>query len=131
MLILQIHYDLGAYHFLQERYEDGYSHFAEAYKLMSELGPQSEYCQVNIDKLKGYYNSCASLCGRSTPLEKRSLYDRFLYSVGNGYQVWILPFFSLYLSTSPLNYHFTEYINHYSNTNYLLYEWNSELLHQK
>lgn len=82
----QIHYDLGAYHFLQERYEDGYSHFAEAYKLMSELGPQPEYCQVNIDKLKGYYSSCASLCGRSTPLEKRSLYDRFLYSMGNGYQ---------------------------------------------
>ncbi|XP_063860664.1 LOW QUALITY PROTEIN: uncharacterized protein LOC135100977 [Scylla paramamosain] len=82
----RIHYDLGAYHFLQERYEDGYSHFAEAYKLMSELGPQPEYCQVNIDKLKGYYSSCASLCGRSTPLEKRSLYDRFLYSLGNGYQ---------------------------------------------
>ncbi|KAK8407265.1 hypothetical protein O3P69_002074 [Scylla paramamosain] len=86
----QIHYDLGAYHFLQERYEDGYSHFAEAYKLMSELGPQPEYCQVNIDKLKGYYSSCASLCGRSTPLEKRSLYDRFLYSLGNGYQVQTL-----------------------------------------
>lgn len=108
VLSLQIHYDLGAYHFLQERYEDAYSHFAEAYKLMSELGPQPEYCQVNIDKLKGYYNSCASLCGRSTPLEKRSLYDRFLYSVGNGYQVSI----SMYIPTTSLNFCITKGMFH-------------------
>lgn len=82
----QIHYDLGAYHYLKERFEDAYSHFSEAHKLMSELGPQPEYCQVNIDKLKGYYNSCASLCGRSTPVDKRSLYDRFLYTRDTGYQ---------------------------------------------
>lgn len=84
---LQIHYDLGAYHFLQERYEDAYSHFAEACKLFPELGSHPEYCTVNKSKLNGYYNSCASLCGRSTPVEQRPLYDRFQYSVGNGYLV--------------------------------------------
>ncbi|KAK4303799.1 hypothetical protein Pmani_024217 [Petrolisthes manimaculis] len=82
----QIHFDLGAYHFLQERYEDAFSHFSEAHKLLSEIGCQPEYCQVNEAHLKGYYTSCASLCGRSTPLDQRSLYDRFLHSLGNGYQ---------------------------------------------
>lgn len=101
---LQIHYDLGAYHYLKERFEDAYSHFSEAHKLMSELGPHPEYCQVNIDKLKGYYNSCASLCGRSTPLDKRSLYDRFLYSRGTGYQVRVVPlsFLSCLLALSKI-----------------------------
>lgn len=96
---LQIHYDLGAYHYLKERFEDAYSHFSEAHKLMSELGPQPEYCQVNIDKLKGYYNSCASLCGRSTPVDKRSLYDRFLYTRDTGYQVRVAPLLSCPLSS--------------------------------
>lgn len=82
----QIHYDLGAYHFLQERYEDAYSHFSEACKLLPELGSHAEYCQMNESKLRGYYKSCASLCSQSTPLEQRSLYDRFLYSLGNEYQ---------------------------------------------
>lgn len=84
---LQIHCDLAAYHYLQERYEDAYSHFSEAKKLMDDIGTNPEYCQVNKSKLSGYYNSCASLCGRATPVEKRSLYDRFLYSIGNGYHV--------------------------------------------
>lgn len=82
----QIHYDLGAYHFLQERYEDAYSHFSEALKLLPELGSTPEYCQVNESKLRGYYNSCASLCGRTTPVEKRSLYDRFSHALSNRYQ---------------------------------------------
>ncbi|XP_042208112.1 integrator complex subunit 8-like [Homarus americanus] len=82
----QIHCDLGAYHFLQERYEDAFSHFSEACKLLPEIGSHPEYCQVNESKLRGYYKSCASLCGRSTPPEQRSLYDRFLYSASNGYQ---------------------------------------------
>lgn len=81
----QIHYDLGAYHFLQERYEDAYSHFAEACKLFPELGSHPEYCSVSKSKLNGYYNSCASLCGRSTPVDQRPIYDRFQYSIGNGY----------------------------------------------
>ncbi|XP_045613669.1 integrator complex subunit 8 isoform X2 [Procambarus clarkii] len=82
----QIHYDLGAYHFLQERYEDAYSHFSEACKLLPELGSHPDYCQVNEGKLRGYYKSCASLCSQSTPLEQRSLYDRFLHSSCSGFQ---------------------------------------------
>ncbi|CAL4072953.1 unnamed protein product, partial [Meganyctiphanes norvegica] len=82
----QIHYDLGSYHFLQERYEDAFSHFSEAVKLFSELGSNPEYCNVNEAKLQGYYNSCASMCGRKTPVEQRSLYDRFNFALKNRYQ---------------------------------------------
>ncbi|XP_064090172.1 integrator complex subunit 8-like [Macrobrachium nipponense] len=82
----QIHYDLGTFHFLQEKHEDAYSHFSEALKLMAEVGPHPDYCHVNEAKLKGYYNSCAALCGRSTPVEQRSLYDRFMYAMSNNFQ---------------------------------------------
>ncbi|KAK7083344.1 hypothetical protein SK128_000608, partial [Halocaridina rubra] len=53
---------------------------------MPELGSLPEYCRVNESKLKGYYASCAALCGRSTPVEKRSLYDRFMHATANNFQ---------------------------------------------
>nr|XP_053634406.1 LOW QUALITY PROTEIN: uncharacterized protein LOC128689966 [Cherax quadricarinatus] len=84
----QVGFNVGCYHFLPgENMKMHNSHFSEACKLLPELGSHAEYCQMNESKLRGYYKSCASLCSQSTPLEQRSLYDRFLYSLGNEYQV--------------------------------------------
>ena len=72
-----------------ERYSEAFHHFTEALNIFPEISSSADFCCVNEKKLKGYYASCASVCGRKTPVQKRSLYDQFNHSIANNYEVSI------------------------------------------
>lgn len=76
----QVHYDLGLFYFVTERYSDALHHFTQATTLFAEVPPQSEHCRVSEAALRAYTSSCSAVCGRSTPLARRTLLDRFTHT---------------------------------------------------
>ncbi|KAB7506085.1 Integrator complex subunit 8 [Armadillidium nasatum] len=86
VIITKIHFDLGNFHFLQERFSEALHHFTEAQQLIPELGSSPEFCHLEEEKLRGFYRSCSTICGRATPVAKRSLYDRFIHCLSNNFE---------------------------------------------
>ena len=64
-----------------ERYTDAFHHFSEAMSIFKEVGINADFCTVIEKKLMGYHASCAAICGRTTPVQKRSLYDQYNHSI--------------------------------------------------
>uniref|UniRef100_A0A6A7G013 Integrator complex subunit 8-like n=2 Tax=Hirondellea gigas TaxID=1518452 RepID=A0A6A7G013_9CRUS len=76
----QVHYDLGLFYFVTERYSDANHHFTQAKELFAGLPEKTDHCSVCPSKLRAYNNSCSAICGRSTPLLQRTLLDRFTHA---------------------------------------------------
>ncbi|KAA0196986.1 hypothetical protein HAZT_HAZT001196 [Hyalella azteca] len=76
----QVHYDLGLFHFVTERYNDAFHHFTQATSIFSNLPANPVHCRVVASTLAAYQSCCSAICGRSTPVPQRTMLERFMHA---------------------------------------------------
>ncbi|XP_035217929.1 integrator complex subunit 8-like isoform X2 [Stegodyphus dumicola] len=83
-VICQVSYDLGRFYFFQEKYRKASEHFIRASDLYSKL-KTPVFCQLNVSKLKGFYDACAHILGYQTSDSSTPLKETLQTSVKEGH----------------------------------------------
>ncbi|KAK6184710.1 hypothetical protein SNE40_007123 [Patella caerulea] len=81
----QLSFDLGVVYFHQSVYTEAFEMFKQAQKMHTKL-KDPVYCKLDVDRLRGYLTSCASLLGITMDAHQPTLFEQVEVSRKNNYK---------------------------------------------
>ncbi|KAL8569201.1 hypothetical protein ACOMHN_051881 [Nucella lapillus] len=74
-IVCQMSFDLGSLYFFDREYRKAFEKFRTCKQILNQL-TDTEYCNISVDRLRGYLTSCSSLLGVTMEGHTPSLFDR-------------------------------------------------------
>nr|KAG5712950.1 hypothetical protein BaRGS_021744 [Batillaria attramentaria] len=74
-VVCQIAFDLGSLYFYQGEYRKAFEKFRTCKQILNKLEKQV-YCNISMDRLRGYLTSCSSLLGVTMETQAPSLFEK-------------------------------------------------------